>query len=111
MLFGLNAVQHIAQATTLAFGQALGDAIGLGVRNQHHETPRQRHFLGEPGTLFADWIFCYLTENQLSALQHLFDAWLGALLDDIFFVELHVAAIQHSIFRGANVDESRFHAG
>ena len=39
------------------------------------------------------------------------DAWARPLFDYVFFVELHVAAVQHRILGGANVDERGFHAG
>jgi len=110
VLFGLHSVEHRAQATAFGFGQALGDSVGLRIGNQHHEATRQRHLLGEARAFFANRVLGHLAENQLPALQHLLDARLGPLLDHVFFVELHVAAIQHRVLRGRDVDERSLHA-
>jgi len=50
-----------------------------------------------------------LTQDQLAGLQHVFDTRLGALLDDVFFIELNIAPVEHGVFRRADVDERRLH--
>ena len=41
----------------------------------------------------------------------MFDARFGTLLDDIFFIELHVTAIKNRVLWRADIYECCFHAG
>ena len=107
----LDPVEDVAQALANVVGQSLGDAVGLRVGDQHHEPTRQRHLLGQPGALGADRVLGDLAQHELLRPQHLLDAHLARLLDDVFRVVLHVAAVQHGVLRRADVDERRLHAG
>ena len=106
----LDPVEDVAQALAHVVGQALGDAVGLRVGDQHHEPTGQRHLLGQPRALRADRVLGDLAQHQLLRPQHLLDAHLARLLDDVFRVVLHVAAVQHGVLRGADVDERGLHA-
>ena len=111
VLGGLHPVEDVAQALAGVVGQPLGDAVGLRVRDQHHEPAGQRHLLGEAGALGTDRVLRDLADDELLGLQHLLDAEVVALLDDVLGVVLHVAAVEHRVLRRADVDERRLHAG
>ena len=65
--------------------------------------------MSETSTLESNRILGDLTHNELLALQDLFNPRFA--INNVFGVILHVAAIEHGIFRRANIDESRFHSG
>ena len=91
--------------------KAFRDAVGGGVGHQHHEAARERHLLGQPRTLVGDRVLRHLAEDRLAGLQQLFDArLLGGSALDVLAVVLDVAAVQHRVLGGADIDESRFHA-
>ena len=107
----LDPVEDVAQSLADVVGQPLGDAVGLRVGDQHDESARQRNLLGQPGALGADGVLRDLAQmTSCFGLQHLLDAQLAGLLDDVFGVVLHVAAIQHRVLRRADVDERGLHA-
>ena len=56
MLGRLDLVEDVPKPATLVVGQALRDAIGGAVRDQHDEPPRQGHLLGETSPLCADGV-------------------------------------------------------
>lgn len=58
----------------------------------------------------GDRVLRDLTDNRLFRLQDLLDPSVPALFN-IVSVEVHIAAVKHRIFRCADVDERRFHAG
>ena len=74
MALGLHVFDDLAQATTLAVGQALGDPDRGRVRHEHGEAPGQRDLLGEAGTLGADGVLRDLAEHRLAGPDHLLDA-------------------------------------
>ena len=110
VLGGLDAVEDVAQPLADVVGQALGDAVGLRVGDQHDEPTGQRDLLGEASALGADRVLGDLAQHQLLGSQHLLDAQLARLLDDVFRVVLHVAAVQHGVLGRADVDERGLHA-
>ena len=107
---GLDLVEDVAQALALLVGQALRDAVGLAVGHEHHEATGERHLLREPGALEADGVLRDLAEDDLLGLQHLLDLRLGAVVD-VVGVVVHVAAVEHGVLGGADVDERGLHAG
>ncbi len=110
VLVRLHPVENPAQALADVVGQPLGDAVGLRVGDQHDETARQRHLLGEPGPLVTDRVLRDLADDQLLVLQDVLDTRVLAPLVDVLGVVLHVAAVQHRVLRRRDVDERRFHA-
>ena len=110
VLRGLHLVEDRAEPLALVVGQALGDAVGAGVRDQHHEPARQRDLLGEAGALVGDGVLGDLADDALPGLEDLLDAGVAALLD-VVGVVLHVAPVEHGVLGGADVDERRLHAG
>ncbi len=105
----LHPIENRTQPFAYVVGQALGDPVGLRVRDQHHVASRQRHLLGEPRSLGADRVLRHLTDDQLASAEDLLDARVGLL--DVLGVVLHVAPVQHSVLRRGDVDERRLHAG
>jgi hypothetical protein len=65
VLLGLDPVEHVAEPLAGVVGQPLRDAVGLRVRDQHHEPPGQRDLLGEPGTLGPDRVLRDLAHDHL----------------------------------------------
>ena len=108
---GFDSIEDAAQALALVVVQALRDAVGARVRDQHHGSAGQRHLLGEAGALGPDGVLRDLTQDRLSRLQDLLDARVRAVLDDVLLVVLQVASVQHGILRRTDVDERRLHAG
>ena len=110
VLLRLDPIEDVAQPLACVVLEALGDPVRLGVRNQHHESARQRHLLGQASPLDADRILRDLTHDHLTCLQYVFDAC-ATLGEDVFGVVLNVAAVEHGVLRRRDVDERRFHAG
>ena len=92
-------------------GQSLGDAVRLGVGDQHHEPSRQRHLLREAGALGADRVLGDLADDELAGAEDVFDAAVVGPLLDVLGVVLDVAAVQHRVLGRGDVDERGFHAG
>jgi hypothetical protein len=97
VLVGLDPVEDATQALAHVVGQSLRDAVGLGVRNQHHEPSGQRHLLGKPCPLVGDRVLGDLAGDQLLVLEDVLDAGVLAALFDVLGVVLHIAAIQHGV--------------
>ena len=108
---GLTRSRIAAQALAHVVGQALGDAVRLGVGDQHDEPAGQRHLLGQAGALGADRVLRDLADDQLAGPQDVLDAGAVAALLDVLGVVLHVAAVEHGVLRRGDVDERRLHAG
>ncbi len=108
---GLHVVDDLAESSSLAVGQTLGDTDGARVGNQHREATGQRDFLSEARALGADGVLGDLTDDGLSGLDHLFDALVVRRRPfDVVQVKGDVAAIQHRILRDSDVDKGQFHA-
>jgi hypothetical protein len=108
----LDPVEDRPQALALVVGQALGDAIGRRVGDQHHEPPRQRHLLRQAGALGADRVLRDLAEDGLARPQHVLDAGPAGRRRalDVLGVVLDVAPVEHRVLGRADVDERRLHA-
>ena len=108
----LDPVEDVAQPLAHVVGQALGDAVGLRVGDQHDEPAGQRHLLGEPGALGADRVLRDLADDRAAwAAGSARCAGLAATSRRCPRVVLHVAAVQHGVLRRADVDERGLHAG
>ena len=108
---GTDAVEHLAQALALVVGEALRDAVGVGlVRHHHQEAPGQADLLGETGALVRDRVLGHLHGDHLAVLEHPLDLRLVAALD-VGLVEGDVAAVEHAVLGRADVDERGLHAG
>ena len=107
---GSHPVEDGPQALALVVGQPLGDAVGRAVGDQHHEPAGDRHLLGEAGALVGDRVLGDLADDRLLGLEQLLDAGVGALLLDVLGLVLDVAAVEHGVLGGADVDEGRLHA-
>ncbi len=108
---GTDAVEHLAQALALVVGEALRDAVGVGLARHHHqEAPGEADLLGEAGALVRDRVLRHLHGDHLPVLEHPLDLGLVAALD-VGLVEGDVAAVEHAVLRRADVDERRLHAG
>src|ERR687898_180282 len=107
----LDPVEDGAQPLALIVGQALGDAVGRRVGDQHHEPAGQRHLLGEARALGPDRVLRDLAEDRLAGAQHVLDAGTarGAGLD-VLRVVVDVAAVEHGVLGRADVDERGLHA-
>ena len=108
---GFTRSRIAAQPLAHVVGKPLGDAVRLGVRDQHHEPSRQRHLLGEAGALGADRVLRDLADDELTGAEDVLDAAVVGLLLDVLGVVLDVAAVQHGVLRRGDVDERRLHAG
>ena len=111
-MFGrLDAIEHAAQPFAFGVGQSFADAVGLGVRDEDHESAGKRDFLGQASTLGSDWVLGHLAQDHLAGLQQLFDAWFGSASGvDIVGIERHITGVQHGILGCGDVDERCFHA-
>ena len=107
----LHPVEDPAEAAALGVGETLRDAVGLRVRDEHHEPARQGHFLGEACTLRADRVLRDLAQDHLLGVQDLLDARVTCGRVHVFLVVLDVAAVEDGVLRGADVDERGLHAG
>ena len=106
-----DAVEHLAQALALVVGEALRDAVGVGLaRHHHHEAAGEAHLLGEAGALVRDRVLGDLHDDHLAVLEQPLDLRLAAALD-VGLVERDVAAVEHAVLGRADVDERRLHAG
>ena len=105
-----DAVEHLAQPLALVVGEALRDAVGLGLARHHHdEAAGEAHLLGEARALGADRVLRDLHEDHLPVLEQALDLRLVAALD-LGLVEGDVAAVEHAVLRRADVDERGLHA-
>ena len=107
---GLHAVEDLAEPLAFLVRQPLGDAVGLGVGDEDHESTGEGDLLGQPGALVPDGVLGHLAEDQLLRLEDVLDAGIGLDLE-IVGVEVDVAAVQHRVLGCRDVDERRFHAG
>ena len=107
---GLTRSRMPAQPLAHVVGQALGDAVRLGVGDQHDEPAGQRHLLGEAGALGPDRVLRDLADDQLAGPQDVLDAGAVAALLDVLGVVLDVAAVEHGVLRRGDVDERGLHA-
>ena len=108
---GTDAVEHLAQALALVVGEALRDAVGVGLARHHHqEPPGEADLLGETGALVRDRVLGHLDGDHLAVLEHPLDLGLVAALD-VGLVEGDVAAVEHAVLGRADVDERGLHAG
>ena len=69
----LDPVEDRPQPLAHVVGQALGDAVRLGVGDQHDEPAGQRHLLGQSGALGADRVLRHLADDQLACPQDVLD--------------------------------------
>ena len=108
----LHPVEDRPQPLALLVGQSLGDAVGRRVGDQHHEPTGQRHLLGQAGALGPDGVLGDLAEDRLARLEHVLDPGPtgGRAALDVLGVVVDVAAVQHGVLGGADVDERRLHA-
>ena len=105
-----QAVEHPAQALALVVGQALRDAVRLGLAGNHHdEAAREADLLGEARALVPDRVLRDLHDDRLAVAQHTLDARPLAAFD-VARVVRDVAAVQHAVLGRADVDERGFHA-
>ena len=104
-------VEDLAQALALVVGEALRDAVGVGLARHHHEEAAgEAHLLGEAGALVGDRVLRDLHDDHLPVLEHPLDLGLVAALD-VGLVERDVAAVEHAVLGRADVDERGLHAG
>ena len=107
----LQPVEDPPEALALVVGQALRDAVGLGLARHHDdETPGQAHLLREARALVPDRVLRDLHDDRLAVAQHPLDAGPLAALD-LARVVGDVAAVQHAVLGRPDVDERGFHAG
>ncbi len=108
---GTDAVEHLAQALALVVGEALRDAVGVGLARHHHEEAAgEADLLREARALVGDRVLGDLHGDHLPVLEHPLDLGLVATLD-VGLVEGDVAAVEHAVLGRADVDERRLHAG
>ena len=106
-----DAVEHLAEALALVVGEALRDAVGVGLARHHHEEAAgEAHLLGEARALVGDRVLGDLHGDHLPVLEHALDLGLVAALD-VGLVERDVAAVEHAVLGRADVDERGLHAG
>ncbi len=117
VLRGLHRIEDAPQSLPLIVGQALGDAVGVGVGDKDDESAGQRHLLGEAGPFRPDRVLGDLAQDRLAGLEHLLDLDVGPRLGparggfEVFGIVANVAPVQHRVLLRADLDERGFHAG